>query len=65
MLDGQVIDYDEQDPHLGNIICETQSDSECVLLRRNQLIVQVNNVLCTFRKQKRIVLADSKVNSVN
>ena len=41
---------------LYDIICETQSDSECVLLRRNQFIAQVSNVLCTYRKQRRIVL---------
>ena len=57
-LDGQIIEYVEQYPHLGHILCEGQSDSQCVLFRRNQFIAQVNNVLCTFRKQKRVVQAD-------
>jgi len=46
-------DYVEQYPHLSNIMCETQSDSECVLPRHNQFLAQKWITCCAnFLKRK-------------
>lgn len=34
----KVIEYVKNWPHLGNVICDQQSDSECIQRRRIQLI---------------------------
>jgi hypothetical protein len=46
---GNEIEFVHQFSHLGNILDDTQSDADCILMRRNQLIGQINNVLSTFR----------------
>ena len=49
-VNNTVIEYVESWPHLGNILSQNQNDSACIVLRRDQLIGQLNEVLCTFGK---------------
>jgi hypothetical protein len=47
-IDGSLIEYVNEWMHLGNIIDVNQSDSACIINRRNRLIGQINDVLCFF-----------------
>jgi hypothetical protein len=49
------IEFVHQFSHLGNILDDTQSDADCILMRRNQLIGQINNVLSIFRNLHKFV----------
>ena len=49
-VNNTVIEYVESWPHLGNILSQNQNDSACIAMRRDQLIGQLNEVLCTFGK---------------
>ena len=49
-INGSLIDYVNEWMHLGNIIDVNQSDSACIINRRNRLIGQINDVLCFFSK---------------
>ena len=44
------IEYVNESLHLGNIIDVNQSDSACIINRRNRSIGQINDVLCFFSK---------------
>lgn len=54
----KMIEYVKSWPHLGNVISDQQSDSECIQRRRIQLIGQINDVLCVFRKLDSVVKTD-------
>ena len=45
-----VIEYVDSWPHVGNILNQNQNDSECTAMRREQLIGQLNKVLCICGK---------------
>ena len=57
-INGSFIEYVKSWPHLGNIISEDQSDSLSISSRRDQLIGEINNVLCTFGKLDPLVKTD-------
>ena len=44
------IEYVNESLHLGNIIDVNQSDSACIINRRNRSIGQINDMLCFFSK---------------
>ena len=44
------IKYVKEWQHLGNIIETSQSDSTCIINRRNKAIGQINDILCYFGK---------------
>ena len=50
-----VIEFVVSWPHLGNILHTDQSDSACILNRRNILVSQINDTLCFFGKLNPIV----------
>jgi hypothetical protein len=47
-VDNQQIDFVYCWPHLGNILDKDLCDADCILRRREQMIGQINSVLCTF-----------------
>lgn len=57
-IDNRLIEYVSEWPHLGNIISVTQTDSACILHRRNQFIGQINDVLCIFNKVNVVLKLD-------
>jgi hypothetical protein len=59
-LNNTVIEYVDSWSHLGNILSENQNDSICIAMRRDQLIGQLNEVLCTFGKLGYTVKIDLK-----
>ena len=48
-ISDQCIEMVEQWSHLGNIIDNSQQDKDCILFRRNKMIGQINDTLCSFR----------------
>jgi hypothetical protein len=47
-INGQVIEYVNQYPHLGHIISVNWDDTHDITQRRNKLCGQINSVLCFF-----------------
>jgi hypothetical protein len=47
-INGQMIEYVNQYPHLGRIISVNWDDTQDITQRRNKLCGQINNVLCFF-----------------
>ena len=55
MISGHSIEYVHKWPHLGHIISSKMSDSDDIIHRRNEMIRQVNDVLCYFGKLDGII----------
>jgi len=54
-INDNAIEYVDKWPHLGNILDVNQSDSTSIVNRRNQMVGQINDVLCFFGKLDSIV----------
>jgi hypothetical protein len=50
LVNNTVIEYVDSWHHWGHISSPNQNDSACIAMQRNQLIGQLNEVLCTFGK---------------